>query len=250
MKKLLLSAALLLGVATASQAGRLQGVTLSGAPAITVMGGFAQQSPLQANVIITNSSGRQLILGLQRQIRSEVVGSENNFCFGIDCYPPNVTTALSNLTLANGRTDPSMVLDYTPNNRPGITIIRYALYEVGTQDSTYITVTFNATQRALATTASQAPESVLSQPWPNPAAAGTGSELRYQLPANSRGAHLVLISMADGRRVRDLVLPVTLAEGVVRFRTDGLAAGLYSCLLLSGADGRSELLAARRLQIQ
>lgn len=249
MKKLLLSAALLLGVATASQAGRLQGVTLSGAPAVTVMGGFSQ-SILQADVVITNSSGRRLTLGLQRQVRTEVVGTENNFCFGVNCYPPNVTTAQGSISLANGGTDNSMVLDYTPNGRSGITVIRYAVYEVNTQDSTYITVTFNATQRVMATTASQAPESVLSQPWPNPAAAGTGSELRYQLPANSRGAHLVLISMADGRRVRDFVLPVTLAEGVVRFRTDGLAAGLYSCLLLSGADGRGELLAARRLQIQ
>jgi hypothetical protein len=250
MNKFLLSAALLLGVATTSQAGRLQGVALSGAPAVTIMGGFAQALPLQANVVISNNSGRSLRLGLQRQIRTEVVGSENNFCFGVNCYPPNVTTAPSPIVLANAATDNSMVLDYTPNNNSGITIIRYALYEVGTQDSTYITVTYNATQRALATTASKAPESVLSQPWPNPAAAGTTSELKYTLPANSRGAHLVLVSMADGRRVRDLVLPVTLAEGLVRFRTDGLAAGIYSCLLLSGADGRGELLAARRLQIQ
>ncbi|WP_210522087.1 hypothetical protein [Hymenobacter terricola] len=250
MNKYLLSAALLLGIATTSQAGRLQGVTMTGAPAITIMGGFAQALPLQADVVITNSSGRSLRLGLQRQIRSEVVGTENNFCFGVNCYPPTVTTAPSPITLADASTDNSMVLDYTPNNLPGITVIRYALYEVGTQDSTYLTVTFNATQRALATTASKAPESVLSQPWPNPAAAGTTSELRYQLPANSRGAHLVLISMADGRRVRDLVLPVTLADGLISFRTDGLAAGIYSCLLLSGADGRGELLAARRLQVQ
>ncbi|MBO2009214.1 hypothetical protein J4E00_09145 [Siccationidurans soli] len=250
MNKFLLSAALLLGAATASQAGRLQGVTMSGAPAVTIRGGFSQSLPLQADVIITNNSGRSLRLGLQRQVRTEVPGSENNFCFGVNCYPPTTTTAPAQITLTNGSTDNSMVLDYTPNNMPGITIIRYALYEQGTQDSTYITVTFDASQRALATTASKAPESVLSQPWPNPAAAGIISELTYTLPANSRGAHLVLVSMADGRRVRDILLPVTLAEGLVRFRTDGLAAGIYSCLLLSGADGRGELLAARRLQVQ
>ena len=249
MTKLLLAAALVLG-STAAQAGRLQGVALSGAPAVTVMGGFAQTSALQANVTITNSSGRSLRLGLQRQIRSEVAGSENNFCFGVNCYPPTVTTAPSPITVANAATDNSMILDYTPNNMPGITVIRYAVYEVGTQDSTYLTVTFNATQRALATVASHAPESVLSQPFPNPLVGGGTAELRYQLPNGSRGAHLVLVSLADGRRVQDIVLPVALAEGSLRFRTDGLAAGLYSCLLLSGADGRGQLLAARRLQVQ
>lgn len=250
MQKFLLAAALVLGATTASQAGRLQGVTLSGAPAITIQGGYAQAAPLQAIVTITNASGRTLSLGLQRQIHSEVMGSENNFCFGINCYPPNITTSPSPISLPNAGTDNSMVLDYTPNNQPGITVIRYAVYEVGTQDSTYLTVTFNASQRLLATAASRAPESVLSQPWPNPAAPGTATELRYRLPAHGGSAHLVLISLADGRRVRDFVVPVALTEGVIRVGTEGLAAGLYSCLLVGQVDGRRQLLAARRLQVQ
>ena len=251
MKQFLLVLASLGATVGTAQAGRLQGVTISGAPAITVYGGFAQSAPLQATAVLTNNSGRSLRLGLQRQIRSEVPGSENNFCFGINCYPPSITTAPSPITLANAATDNSMILDYTPNNFAGITVIRYAVYEVGTQDSTYLTVTFNATQRALATAASRTTESILSQPWPNPATPGAATTLRYQLPGSGRGTHLVLVSLADGRRVRDIVLPVALAEGIVRVPTEGLAAGLYSCLLLSGDDGRSQhLLAARRLQVQ
>lgn len=252
MKKILLLAALLCGAAGTSQAGQLQGVTMSGAPLITVRGGYAQTSPLQANVRITNNSGRSLRLGFQRQIISEVAGSENNFCFGVNCYPANVATSPSSapVVLANGSFDDTAVLDYTPNNMPGITTIRYAVYEQGGLDSAYVTVVYDASQRLLATAPNRAAESVLSQPWPNPAAAGTAAELRYQLPAGSTGAHLILVSLADGRRVRDIVLPVALAEGSIRLRTDDIAAGLYSCLLVSGVDGRGQLLATRRLHIK
>lgn len=270
MNRLLLLAAFLLSLPAVALAGRLQGVTLSGAPLITVRGGNAQVAPLQATSTITNASGRSLRLGLQRQIRSEVSGSENNFCFGVNCYPPTVTTAPSPITLANGGTDNSMVLDYTPNNYAGITVIRYALYEVGTQDSTYLTVRFDATQRTLATAASRAPESVLSQPWPNPAAAGTAVAFSYDAATAQRGT-LQLISLATGATVARQSLGQSLAgrlghdfgqsSGIgagslvvvggpraeVLVLPFGLQPGLYSCLLL---DFRGQLLAARRLQVQ
>ena len=251
MRTFLLAAALLLGTAVASQANRLVGVTLSGAPALTVRGGYSDVA-LTTTITVTNTSGSAKTLGLQRQIRSEVTGSENSFCFGVGCYPSSVTTSPTNapLVLANNASDNSMVLDYLPNNRAGITIIRYAVYVQGSQDSTYVTVTYDASQRVLATAPSQAVASILSQPWPNPATAAQPAQLRYQLPADCRSAHLVLVSLADGRRVRDLLLPVTFAEGRVVLPLQGLAAGLYSCLLLSEAGRGSQVLAARRLLVE
>lgn len=252
MNKLILTAALVLGAASASLAGQLQGLVLSGAPLITVRGGYAQTTDLEADITVTNNSGRTLNLRVQRQIRSEIIGSENYFCTPVTCYTPAVSVSPANASfpLANGAVNSDCHFYYTPANQPGITVIRYAYFETGSQDSAYVTVRFDASQRVLAAAASRAPESVLSQPWPNPSAKGAATQLSYQLPSGSRGGHLVLISLADGRRVRDLVLPVTLAEGSVSLRTDGLAAGLYSCLLISGADGRGQLLAARRLQVQ
>ena len=249
MKKVLLT---LLSCATIglSQAGQLQGVTISGAPLITVTGGYTQPL-LGTSPNITNNSGRTLTLGLQRQIISEVAGSENNFCFGSGCYGPGVTTSPANapLVLTNGASINPMtdffILDYTPNGQAGITTIRYALFEQGTQDSTYVTVVFDAS-RPLATTAFAAAESILSQPWPNPAAAGA-AELRYTLPAGTTRGQLVLFSLADGRRVREVALRGFGPEARVRVGTEGLAPGFYSIHLL-GDDGR--LLAARRLQVQ
>jgi hypothetical protein len=274
MKKMLL-AALLCGAIGTSQAGQLQGVTLSGAPSITVLGGYTQTNPLQYTMRITNGSGRTLRLGMQRQIRSEVAGSENNFCFGINCYPSNVSVSPANspIVVANGAFDESAILDYNPNNRPGITVIRYAVFEQGTQDSAYITVRFDASRAVLATAASRAPESVLSQPWPNPATAGTPAELRFALPSGTHSATLQLISLADGRRVRQVALQASPAafgaagiaaggcvaggcyvftgpvgtESRVVVATEGLAPGYYSCLLV---DSRGQFLAARRLLVQ
>lgn len=245
MYKTLVIGLLIGGAATVAQAGTLPGVSLSGAPLITVKGSYSQADPLQTTITIKNTSGRSLTLGLQRQIRSEVAGSENNFCFGINCYPPSVTTSPSPITLADGASDESAILDYTPNNKPGVTTIRYAVYEVGKQDSAYVTVKYDASTAVLASAAIRASESVLSQPWPNPALGGA-AQLRYTLPAGTTNAYLVLVSLADGRRQRETRLGAAGSTQTVNVSTTGLAAGHYSCLLIAG-DGR--LLAVRRLVI-
>ncbi len=252
MKNLLLATALLGAASFSAQAGHLQGVTISGAPLVTVTGSSTQLS-LANSATVSNASGRNLQLGLRRFIVSEVAGSENNFCFGPNCYAATLNTSPSSdpLILANGTSSTAgqMELDYTPNGNAGITTIRYAVFEFGGQDSTYLTVRFNAARPA-ATFATQAAESILSQPFPNPATAGQTAQLRYQLPAGSAGAALILVSLADGRRVREIVVPIAATEGSIVVPTQGLAAGLYGCLLFTHADGRRQLLAARRLLLQ
>ena len=289
MKKILLLAAL--GVVSTAQAGRLQGIVLSGAPAVTVVGGY-QQAYLQYTMRVTNTrtnaGGSPVVLGLQRQIRFVPAGSENNFCFGVNCYPPTVTTSPANadVRLANGAFDDSGILDYTPNNTPGVAVIRYAVFERGTQDSTYLTVRFDAS-RPLAAVASRSTENILAQPFPNPAAANSIITLAYALPVGSPAGRLALVSLATGARLREVTLLSAAdiqsglrfggvgaqagiaaggcvrqpglvvdaadyrlgpnAETSVVVATEGLVAGLYSCLFL---DARGQLLAARRLQVQ
>ncbi|QNH60707.1 hypothetical protein H4317_10925 [Hymenobacter sediminicola] len=260
MKKIYLSCVALALSAGFAEAGRLQNVVLGGAPRITILGGYQQAGPLQATFTITNNNTRSLQLGLQRQIISEVSGTENNFCFGTGCYPPSVTTAPSPITVAAGAVDNTFLGDYVTNGRAGITTIRYAVYEVGTQDSTYVTVVYDAS-RPLKTSPMAASEQVLSQPAPNPAAGGAAFRLTYSLPSHVRQAHLVLVSLTDGRRVYDLPLQsantfsgilaggcIVDKAGVITISTVGLARGLYSCLLI--ADDRSTPLAARRLLVQ
>ena len=286
MKKFLLAA--VLGLAGTAQAGQLQGVVLRGAPNATVVGGYQQVLPLQFDLRITNTSGRTLRLGLQRLVRTAPAGSENNFCFGPNCYPPTVTTSPANapVVLATGSLDESGVLDYTPNNTPGIAVIRYAVFEQGTQDSTYLTVRFDAS-RPLSAVASRSTERLLAQPFPNPASAGSRVALAYALPVGSPAGRLVLVSLATGARLRETALLSAAdiqgrlhfgsvgpeagivtggcvrqprlvgeaadyrlgpnAETSVIVGTEGLVAGLYSCLFL---DARGQLLAARRLQVQ
>ena len=279
MKKILLAA--VLGLAGTAQAGQLQGVVLRGAPTVTVVGGYRQVLPLQFDLRVTNNSGRTLVLGLQRLVRTAPAGSENNFCFGVNCYPATTTTspAAADVRLTTGAFDDTGVLDYTPNNAPGIAVIRYAVFERGTQDSTYLTVRFDAS-RPLAAVASRSTESILAQPFPNPAARGEYVQLNFAGPAAAAGTVRV-VSLGTGQVAEQFALneapappldpsfidwcgtgllnnlprhyfvAVAAAEGGAKtglvFGTQGLAPGLYVCLLL---DARGQLLAARRLQVQ
>lgn len=184
-------------------------VSFSTGPAVTVVGGYSQ-SVLQTTVGITNTGTPTLTLGLERQIRLEVAGSENNFCFGVGCYPPSVSVAPDPVTLAAGATDNSLVIDYTPNGLPGITVIRYAVYNrtgTGTAaDTAYITVTFDARQAVVTGRADDLAASLLlTAPAPNPAAAGTDVTLTIGVDA-PRGAALRLVDLRDGRTVRTVAL--------------------------------------------
>ena len=183
------------------------------------------------------------------------------------------------MRLTTGAFDDTGVLDYTPNNAPGIAVIRYAVFERGTQDSTYLTVRFDAS-RPLAAVASRSTESILAQPFPNPAARGEYVQLNFAGPAAAAGTVRV-VSLGTGQLAEQFALnetpappldpsfidwcgtgllnnlprhyfvAVTAAEGGAKtglvFGTQGLAPGLYVCLLL---DARGQLLAARRLQVQ
>jgi hypothetical protein len=177
---LALAAALLL-----APAAHALPVSFSGGTALTIVGGYSQSNPLAAQFGITNTSGQDLTLGLERQIISAVPGSENNFCFGTGCYPPTVSIAPLPITLPAGATDNTFVGDYTPNNYAGVTRIRYAFYDVNgagvAADTAYVTVTYDASQRVAGLAADLAASTLLGAPAPNPAVAG--AEVRFSLDA-------------------------------------------------------------------
>jgi hypothetical protein len=258
-------------------------VSFSGGTALTIVGGYSQSNPLAAQFGITNTSGQDLTLGLERQIISAVPGSENNFCFGTGCYPPTVSIAPLPITLVAGATDNTFVGDYSPNNYSGVTRIRYAFYDVNgagvAADTAYVTVTYDASQRVSGLAADLAASTLLGAPAPNPAVAG--AEVRFSLDAAApKGARLHLIDLRDGRTVGTVACEAfgasfsgdkssQLADptcggacGVgstpavaytrtvptaISFSTAGLAAGVYGCQLV---DSKGTPRAMRRLVVQ
>ncbi len=183
-------------------------VSLSSGPAMTVVGGYSQ-ALVQASITITNTGAATLTLGVERQIISEVAGSENNICFGAGCYPPNVSIAPTPITLAANAVDTSFLGDYSPNGQAGITRIRYAFYDVDglgvAADTAYVTITFDASQRVTGRAADLATSLLLSTPAPNPAVAG--ADISFSIGAGMpRGSALRLVDLRDGRLVRTLAL--------------------------------------------
>lgn len=255
----------------AAPAAQALSVQISPATSLTVVGGYAQSTPLAATFTITNTGTRALDLGLQRQMIQDVSGSQNNFCFGVGCYPPNVSISPQPISLAAGASDNSFIGDYEPLGNSGIAIIRYAVYDLNgagtSDDTTYVTVTFDArSANGLAEELAQSP--LLSAPFPNPAAVGETITLPLAAEALTAAHQVQLTSLTDGRLVRQYACPApvigfcgTIAPGgcipapatgtpegsSVSISTRGLAPGLYACTLVN-ASGRP--LAARRLVVR
>ncbi len=183
-------------------------LSFSSGPSLTVVGGYAQTAPLAALIGLTNTGPLPLMIGVERQIRAEVSGSENNFCFGVGCYPPNVSVAPQPISLTAGATDNSFIGDYLPNGQAGVTRIRYAFYDFASTtgqatDTAYVTVTFDASQRVTGLAAELAASFLLSAPVPNPVTAGTDVLLILAADA-PRAATVRLVDLRDGRTVRTI----------------------------------------------
>lgn len=205
MRTSLLSLAAALLVAPAAVALPL---SFSAGTSLTVVGGYSQAVVVSA-FNITNTGAQTLSLGLERQVISEVPGSENSFCFGVGCYPPSVTVAPTPIILAAGATDNSFIGDYLPNGQSGITVVRYAIYDYNAAglpgDTAYCTVTYDATQRVTGLVADFAASTLLGAPAPNPAAAGT--DVSFAIAADAPyGSTMRLVDLRDGRAVRTLTL--------------------------------------------
>ncbi len=185
-------------------AARALDVQFSAGSALTVVGGYSQAT-LATTFSITNTGSGSVTLGLARQVVQEVPGSENSFCFGVGCYPPPVSIAPQPITLAAGAVDNSFIGDYLPNGQAGVTIIRYAIYDVNgggsSADTAFVTITYDATQRVTGLAQDLANSTLLSVLVPNPAVAGT--EVFFTIAADApRGSSLRVVDMRDGRTVR------------------------------------------------
>lgn len=218
MKKLLLTALAAFAFASAEAQISLQ---LQNPPA-TVVGGYSQTSPLQAAFPIVNTGATAIDVLVARKMLTEVTGSENNFCWGFDCYPPNVSVSPNQVTIGAGATNNTFIADYLPNNQPGVTTVRYSFFRMGSTDSVHHTVSFDATSAVSSTKKELAGLAALSAPSPNPARDLT--LIQYTLPGNAKSAKIRLLN-AIGRVVKEI--PVTQKQGQLILTTGNLPNGVY-----------------------
>jgi hypothetical protein len=209
-------------------------------PPVTVYGGYTD-ALISSTFSVTNTGTQPINLHVGRYALSEVPGSENNFCWGVNCYPPNVSISPDFETIAPGATNSSFIGDYTPNNNPGVTSIKYCFFQMSNPlDTVCTTINFDATAAVLGTKEELA-QQTLSTASPNPA--NSLALISYTLPANAKNGKLVLHN-AVGALVKTIELNKNTSNLILT--TNELPNGIYFYTLV--AD--TEIVATRKLVVK
>jgi len=176
------------------------------------------------NVTLKNISGAVVKTRCVRTVISEVVGSENNFCFGSGCYGTSVNTSplLQSPDIAAGAIDNSFVGDYTPTDNEGSTIITYCFYDnANPSDDVCFTVKYTATYTMGIHDLAKAKGSI-SNAYPNPA--GSNVFVKYQMSDDSQNGKIILHDML-GKVVKEIALNDK--QGTSKIDVSDINEGVY-----------------------
>ncbi len=199
----------------------------------SVNGTFNQAAPLMATFPVVNTGTQPIDVKVRRKMIQEVAGSANNFCWGVNCYPYNVSVSPIAETMPAGATNNSFDGIYEPNGHAGITIIRYTFFRsVNATDSVHVTVRYDATAAVMGTRKDNKNGTSIGIPNPNPANELTTIE--FSLPASSKNNKLRIFN-AIGGLVKEVEL--TQKQGTAIITTSNLSNGVYFYTLQ--VDGRS-----------
>ena len=152
MKKIInifLGLAIVLGLTGQSWAQSLRLVNnnpvLRGAPSAALINNAV------GDVRVTNITSRTLVVKVSRTILSEVNGSTNNMCWGVNCYTPTTSITPSGDSIEPNGTNTTFVADYNPNNTEGTSRIKYCFFVNGSAtDSVCTIMTFSTVTSAKA----------------------------------------------------------------------------------------------------
>lgn len=110
-----------------------------------VFGEATDGNVLKAYITVNNNSTRDINVIASREEINLVSGTQNYFCWGINCYPPNVSVSLFGETITQNGTNTSFYGDYEPKGNPGTSLIKYCFFdELNPTDSACALITYNA----------------------------------------------------------------------------------------------------------
>jgi len=171
-------------------------------------------------ITIKNISGSDKVIRVQRYVQTFLGGSENYFCWGATCYPPNANISNSPIdivTITPGDTNNTFKGYLDPVNNVGTCIIKYCFFDVTNQaDSVCFTATYNAGVVSTEETTVK-----VSNPYPNPSSDNVN--FTYNI-SNINKASLKVYNMLGA-----LVKTVNITDntGKLAVNTSDLRPGLY-----------------------
>ncbi len=164
-----------------------------------------------------NSSGAAKTYYKERQMISEVTGSENYFCWDV-CYPPFVATSPNGVLINAASTYLLGSCDYKPMGFLGTTSIRYVFWDyINVNDSSWFIINWHATALSI-------PEHIsgtLKPAFPNPAS--TSTQINYSFDGASTGALRVFDML--GNLVKEIAINNN--KGLINLHVGELESGIY-----------------------
>lgn len=113
-------------------------------PSITFNGAPDAGVTIYAHVGVTNTGTEAVSIRVARTVHYAMENSVNMFCWGGQCFPPNVDTSLVAYSIAPGETYHEFSGDYQPNSTYGVSTIQYTFYdENNPANFAYVIVNFN-----------------------------------------------------------------------------------------------------------
>jgi hypothetical protein len=105
---------------------------------------FPNDEPLKWQGKVTNETSLTKPVLVKRQVLNVPNGSENQFCWSIQCYAPIANQATDTVDIAGTATDSSFYSYFFPAGNNGIWTIRYVFFDaLNPTDSAFVTINFD-----------------------------------------------------------------------------------------------------------
>jgi hypothetical protein len=182
---------------------------------------FPNDEPLKWQGLITNQSMATKPVLVKRQVLTVPNGSENQFCWSIQCYSPAANQATDTVDIAAADTDGSFYSYFFPGGSNGIWTIRYVFFDaLNPNDSVHVTINFDVSGGNTSVQNQNAFASIPVGPVP------ANQFVGFQTSAlNLQGSESLRIFDLSGKTV--LLQPLKKEQAQVHISTSQVKSGLY-----------------------
>jgi hypothetical protein len=175
---------------------------------------------------VKNNSNASMDILTQRKIVSLVPGHLSYFCFGITCYPPNVSVSPDVITLAPGQEDTSIKTYVDARGTIGSSTVNYCVFNSTKTDSACLTMVYNLGTTGIINNS----HLKFVKAFPNPASTeltlvwnAASTALQYELQLTDLTGRVI---SSEG---------ISAAEGMTKINVASMPRGMYiSRLMQSG----------------
>lgn len=198
---------------------------LSEGQALTIMSHADSGAMSFEGLEVTNNSINPLNVKCAREVITEVVDTDNSFCWGV-CYSTTTDTATVTIKINPGEISNEFVGDYFPDGNPGITTVKYIFFDVANPDDqvTFI-INYKATIESGINVKNNPGD--FSPAYPNPA--NKEVSIDYSINSSTRDVKFVIYNLLGTVVKEEVILD---QSGSLTLNIATLTEGIYFYSLL------------------